>query len=286
MVLIRVWEIFVWTFQGCEGHGVLGALLCLTWDPPCFGYVFFFARGWIQVLSWMNLDEIQYECARLSRLFIWINMWCCTSPSVLRCYDYVFFYVEHDCFKFKFLIWLPKMFATICICVIQIFKWQIQLFLTHFDFYSVSHLESPPLPKKANINCHLSLTVLPTTCIYMSTSLVLPTHTCQLTVFCCHMSFPSSLCVKGGLASFPGRPKIAGDLHFGYLAAKDGFRISTCQGRVKGSKKGKTIENSTQNLPFNFSWVFYWKKDRFFWDKSGMIILWKLLVHPVPQRGR
>lgn len=161
---------------------------CYAWlgIPPCFGYVFFFARSWIQVLSWMNLDEIQYECARLSRLFIWINMWCCTSPSVLRCYDYVFFYVEHDCFKFKFLIWLPKMFATICICVIQIFKWQIRLLLTHFDFYSVSHLESPPLPKKANINCHLSLTVLPTTCIYMSTSLVLPTDTCQLTAFCCH----------------------------------------------------------------------------------------------------
>lgn len=187
MVLIRVWEIFVLDFSRLWRTWSVGSIAMPDLGSPMLWICFFLCpqlnlkccHEWIWIKSNMNVlgchvYSFEYICGVVHHLQFW---------DVTTMY---FFYVEHDCFKFKFLIWLPKMFATICICVIQIFKWQIRLLLTHFDFYSVSHLESPPLPKKANINCHLSLTVLPTTCIYMSTSLVLPTDTCQLTAFCCH----------------------------------------------------------------------------------------------------
>ncbi len=88
-----------------------------------------------------------------------------------------------------------------------------------------THNQKTTKNKTANINCPLPYQCSP----------------CQLTDFCCHSVIPFSWCVKGGLASLPGRPRITGDLHFGYLAAKDAFWISPCQGGLKGSKTGKTI---------------------------------------------
>jgi len=57
----------------------------------------------------------------------------------------------------------------------------------------------------------------------------------------------------------------------------------------QGEREQKGENNGKHHPEFTFQFFIVFlleKRPRFFWDKNGMIILWKLLVHPVPQRGR
>ena len=144
-LISRVWEISVWIFQGCEGHGVLWVVedwrcwedfnAWLLWFVISYAseslqtssailtpmiWMFFvplpgveFKYEWIGLNRYTNvLGRHVYSCKYCISMVCWYLLYIIFSFEMLRLCT---FYVEHDCLKFKSLIWLPNMFATICI---------------------------------------------------------------------------------------------------------------------------------------------------------------------------